>query len=528
MGHRLASGKNTERRRGVNVNSGRDGRRGVSRRDLLKGLAAGAAVAAAGASGLNFIAAPGLRRGFFLSSPRSALAFYESPSGVIQKFIQPLRGVGPGGIPVAAPDAAPAPVTGVTHYSLDIEQYTDTLHPALGPTTLRGYNPVNPLGGGVQPQKHLGGIIVAQKGKPVQITFTNRLSGAYPLPIDTTIMGGNLDPNRTCVHNHGGLVPWISDGGPHAWFGPGADYGDSVPKSFYQILNPGIADGQAELYYPNNQSARLLWYHDHVWGFTRTNAYSGIASAYIIRDKSEGLLRNFGLPEFIENGGKYELPIVIQDKIFVGPNILTDDPTWPGPTSPGSLWYPHTYETDRWDQQPPGPLPDPSVIPEMFGDTMLANGLAYPEATVEARRYRFRILNACQARFLNLQLYVDDGSPDGITLNANLAPTNSKGPDFFVIGTEGGFLWAPTIVKSNVPFDPMTLKGSLITAPAERWDLIVDFKGFAGKKIILYSDAPAPSRWVTRSTITSLARLTIPHNPVRAMVLTRDRSCGSR
>ena len=206
MGHRLASGKNTERRRGVNVNSGRDGRRGVSRRDLLKGLAAGAAVAAAGASGLNFIAAPGLRRGFFLSSPRSALAFYESPSGVIQKFIQPLRGVGPGGIPVAAPDAAPAPVTGVTHYSLDIEQYTDTLHPALGPTTLRGYNPVNPLGGGVQPQKHLGGIIVAQKGKPVQITFTNRLSGAYPLPIDTTIMGGNLDPNRTCVHNHGGLV----------------------------------------------------------------------------------------------------------------------------------------------------------------------------------------------------------------------------------------------------------------------------------------------------------------------------------
>ena len=265
-----------------------------------------------------------------------------------------------------------------------------------------------------------------------------------------------------------------------------------MPKSFYQILNPGIADGQAELYYPNNQSARLLWYHDHVWGFTRTNAYSGIASAYIIRDKSEGLLRNFGLPEFIENGGKYELPIVIQDKIFVGPNILTDDPTWPGPTSPGSLWYPHTYETDRWDQQPPGPLPDPSVIPEMFGDTMLANGLAYPEATVEARRYRFRILNACQARFLNLQLYVDDGSPDGITLNANLAPTNSKGPDFFVIGTEGGFLWAPTIVKSNVPFDPMTLKGSLITAPAERWDLIVDFKGFAGKKIILYSDAPAP------------------------------------
>jgi spore coat protein A len=34
--------------------------------------------------------------------------------------------------------------------------------------------------------------------------------------------------------------------------------------------------------------------------------------------------------------------------------------------------------------------------------------------------------------------------------------------------------------------------GSLILAPAERADLIVDFSGFAGKKIILYTDAPAP------------------------------------
>ena len=60
-----------------------------------------------------------------------------------------------------------------------------------------------------------------------------------------------------------------------------------------------------------------------------------------------------------------------------------------------------------------------------------------PEATVEARRYRLRVLNATQARFLNLQLYVDDGSADGITLNAaTLAPTNAKGPDFMVIGTE--------------------------------------------------------------------------------------------
>ena len=196
----------------------------------------------------------------------------------------------------------------------------------------------------------------------------------------------------------------------------------------------------------------------------------------------------------MENGGR-EIPIVIQDKIFVGSDILTKDPTWPGPTGVGSLWYPHTYETDRWElgDHPLGTPPDPSIIPEMFGDTMLANGTVYPEATVEARRYRLRILNACQARFLNLQLYVDDGSLDGITLNQNtLTPTNAPGPGFFVLGAEGGFLPTPVQVPSNQPFNPNTLGGSLITAPAERWDLLVDFSGFAGKKVILYNDAPAP------------------------------------
>ena len=196
----------------------------------------------------------------------------------------------------------------------------------------------------------------------------------------------------------------------------------------------------------------------------------------------------------MENGGR-EIPIVIQDKIFVGSNIATKDPTWPGPKGVGSLWYPHKYEQDRWElgAHPLGLPPNPSVIPEMFGDTMLGNGTVYPEATVEARRYRLRILNACQARFLNLQLYVDDGSRDGITLNRHtLKPTNKGGPNFLVIGTEGGFLPHPVLVESDHPFNPNSLGGSLVTAPAERWDLIVDFSGFTGKQIILYNDAPAP------------------------------------
>ncbi len=112
-------------------------------------------------------------------------------------------------------------------------------------------------------------------------------------------------------------------------------------------------------------------------------------------------------------------------------------------------------------------MADPSAVPEFFGDTMLTNGTVYPEATVEARRYRLRVLNACNARFLNLQLYVDDTSPDSITLNPlTLAPTNAKGPDYLQIGTEGGFLPNPVLIPSNVPFDGEELEGSLLLAPA--------------------------------------------------------------
>jgi spore coat protein A, manganese oxidase len=160
----------------------------------------------------------------------------------------------------------------------------------------------------------------------------------------------------------------------------------------------------------------------------------------------------------------------------------------------GSLWYAHVYERNRYKLTgPKKQTPDPSVVPEFFGDTMLTNGTVYPEVTVEARRYRLQVLNACNARFLNLQLYVDDGSPDAITLNpATLAPTNAKGPDFLQIGTEGGFLPFPVVVQSNVPFNPLTLGGSLILGSAERADLIVDFSGYVDQHLILYNDAPAP------------------------------------
>ena len=162
----------------------------------------------------------------FLSSPTTAQAF--SQSGNLKKFVQTMRGVGD--IPVAAADKTPPSWTqpGATHYTIDIGQYEDTLHPDMPSTTLRGFGQ-----GGVF--KHLGGIIAAKRGEAVQITFRNTLPPDYILPFDPTIMDATShQSNAACIHLHGGLVPWTSDGGPYAWFDPDGHRG----PSFVDPLNP--------------------------------------------------------------------------------------------------------------------------------------------------------------------------------------------------------------------------------------------------------------------------------------------------
>ena len=451
----------------------------------------------------------------WLFSVSSVQAFYQSPQ--IPLYSTTLRGIGPNQIPVAAPDPLPAPVTKVTHYTININQFEDQIVPTstgLGPTTLWGYNPAVPLFPGSQ--KQVGGIIIGQKGVPIQITFNNNLPSTSLIPVDTTIPGANQAQNRAAIHMHGGHTPWISDGGPFDWFTPDGIHGLSFLNN---VLNPSAGINQAEYYYPLDQSARFMWYHDHAWGTTRLNAYAGLASALFIRDSFENGLISKGLPNYIERGG-FELPLVFQDKIFVGPGIMSADPTWTGLTLPGSLWYAHTYEYDpvtgRW---PLGPIlttlpPDPSEIPEFFGDTMLVNGTAYPVTTVQARRYRLRLLNICNARFLNLQLYIADNSPNGITLDSNGIPTNTPftnaatgSNSFLQIATEGGFLAHPVTVPSSQPMtflpgaidpntgqtNPALTEHSLLMAPAERTDIIVDFSSVQpGTKVILYNDAPAP------------------------------------
>ncbi len=432
----------------------------VSRRDFLK---------LGGAGVISLYAAS--RASFLLQ----AHAFSQSQN--LKKFIQPLRRPATD-IPVATSDGTRiwGNIT-ATHYTIDAGAYEDQLHPDLSnPTRLRGFGQNGNF-------KHLGGIVVAERGTPVQITFRNNLPPDHILPIDRTLMGADMGDDRVDVHLHGGFTPWVSDGGPYAWWTPGGMKGASFQSGF---LNPTAAPNEAEYYYPNQQSARLMWYHDHVLGLTRLNAYAGIATAYVVTDGYEAsLVAHNNLPGPLDPRTLY---LVFQDKIFVGPDTVVSDPTWYNamPNSrAGDLWYPHVYDTARYGALGPAiyPLPEISCVPEFFGDTILVNGSAYPYVEVEQRQYRFRMLNACQAKFLNPRLVYAQGSawPESTEPKANAA-----GPAFIQIGNEGGFLAAPAML--NGPHQPL-----LVMAPAERADLIVDFRNVpAGSTLILYSDAPSP------------------------------------
>jgi len=87
------------------------------------------------------------------------------------------------------------------------------------------------------------------------------------------------------------------------------------------------------------------------------------------------------------------------------------------------------------------------------GDQILVNGVPQPYFNVGDRRYRLRILNASNFRAYDLAL--------------------SNGQSFIQIGTESGLL--PKPVKRT----------HMLIGPAERVDVVVDFAGKYGQKIVL-------------------------------------------
>jgi spore coat protein A len=239
-------------------------------------------------------------------------------------------------------------------------------------------------------------------GQDTLIEWVNQLPTEHMLAVDTNLHGAEEDKPkvRTVVHVHGARVTPQNDGFPTDWFTRG---------------------GSAVYHYPNRQDGATLWYHDHALGITRLNIFAGLFGAFIIRDEAEEALH---LPK-----GKYEIPLIICDRSF---------------DSNGQLDYPIN------------PLYKAPWVPEFSGNAILVNGKLFPYLSVEARRYRFRIINVSNGRVLNL----------------SIAPQHPIAQ----IGGDQGLLAGPAELRE------------IRLAPAERAEVVIDFRDAAGTQLILKND----------------------------------------
>jgi len=324
-------------------------------------------------------------------------------------------------------DSLPIPpvihATGRPGEAIDIEmlQFQQKVHRDLPPTTLWGYNGSWP-----------GPTIEAQSGQPLNINWVSRLPTSHLLPIDHSIHGAesSLPAVRNVAHLHGACAMPDDDGYPEAWFTAQGEHGPHGQK-----FNPRPSS------YPNCQPSTTLWYHDHCLGITRLNVYAGLAGFYLIRDEAE---RSLNLPQ-----GEFEIPLMLQDRLF---------------HHDGSLYYPKVVN---------GPKEHPIWIQEFYGDYNCVNGKVSPFLEVEPRKYRFRIVNAANARFYHLRLFISDAS-------GKIQNDSFDVPSFQQVGTDGGLLPAPLEIRY------------LLIGPGERFDVIIDFSGCEGKSFSLVNDAPAP------------------------------------
>ncbi|MEJ3655201.1 multicopper oxidase family protein [Actinomycetes bacterium KLBMP 9759] len=297
-------------------------------------------------------------------------------------------------VPLPAPYGVPLPIPPRAQPSgqdAGIDVYDLTARPAVAEILPGVTTPVWGYDGSFP-----GPTIVAERDRTVLL----RLHTELPVP--------------TVLHLHGGATPAESDGFPTDLL---------VPEHWTgQHTHPAgdVAVGTREYRYPNRQPAASLWYHDHRMDFTGPQVWRGLFGSYLVHDPAEDAL---GLP-----AGEQDVPLLVCDRAF---------------GADGSLAYP---SLDRTLSSVAG-VEEP-YAGGVLGDVVLVNGAPWPELEVTARRYRFRILNASNARRFRFEL------------DPPVAP-------IVQIGSDCGLLAEP-VAHASLP-----------VSPAERYDVVVDFGGLA-------------------------------------------------
>jgi FtsP/CotA-like multicopper oxidase with cupredoxin domain len=302
-------------------------------------------------------------------------------------------------------------------------------------------------------------------------------------------------PVPIITHVHGAHSTPESDGYPEAWYLPNAN---NIPAGYattgtlvnqYAVATNN-APGIASFSYHNDQPSLTAWYHDHALGMTRNNVYAGPAGFWLVRAADGGetglvsgtlpgpapvadqAVLDLNVPGNAVRASIREIPIAIQDRSF---------------NADGSLFYP----ADRafFEGIKPNKLTIPLIgntkyqsdiapiwNPEAFFNTMVVNGTTWPVLEVEPDLYRFRLLDGCNSRFLNLSLRA-----------LNAAGTDLGEVPFYQIGAEQSLL--PKVVKIETGFRTVlpgdgtvpaaspaaSPETALLMGLAERADVIVDF-----------------------------------------------------
>ena len=375
---------------------------------------------------------------------------------------------------------------GIDRYDIAARQFAQQILPGGMPATqVFGYGTPSQSGTFHYPAF----TVEARVGRPVRVRWSNQLTSngrfrSHLLSVDPTLHWANppggasgrdsrpvfsrtpgpyRGPVPVVTHLHGAHVFDDSDGYPEAWYLPTASdipSGFATVGSFYNQFRGSAGNrygvtwdpGTAVFQYPDDQRATSLWYHDHTLGMTRLNIYAGLSGFYLLRGGSGDL------PDGVLPNGSREIPLMIQDRSF---------------NTNGSLFFPATrsFFGDVPEGGPYIPTTDVSPIwnPEFFGNTMVVNGRTWPSLRVEARRYRFRLLNACNTRVLMLKVVSNPLAP---------RPATAALP-IWIVGADGGFLPAPVRV------DRVT------QAVAERYDVVIDFSGLReGTELYLINEGP--------------------------------------
>lgn len=227
--------------------------------------------------------------------------------------------------------------------------------------------------------------------------------GSVPGPTIRTVVGqpcvlrlwNDIDLEMAC-HFHGLHLPSHASGGPTQYVLPGR------ARDYFLPCTVPLLGGRPDY----SESPSTSWYHDRALGVSGANNYYGLSGFCLSMDETEyDLVQRNVLP-----AARYDIPLCLQDRCLNNDGLLN-------------------YKA----QQDEGNL----------GDLYVVNGKVQPVLSVQRRKYRFRLLNACNTRYLSLKLH--------------------NGMKLIRLG------------KDSWLYNNAVEEGCVVLCPGERADVVIDF-----------------------------------------------------